>query len=77
MQREKKGLVRKYISDELREELYCWKNERNTYIHDLMKQSLHTEDLQGFAEKGQVTIKTLGTKVSLYNRYLGRHPEKL
>ncbi len=77
MQREKKGLVRKYISDELREELYDWKKERNIYIHDLMKQSLHTEDLQSFAEKGQTMIKTLGTKVSLYNRYLERHPEKL
>ncbi len=75
MQRQKNGLVKKYFSDELFEEIYTWKKERNTLIHALMKQQLHTEDLSSFAERGLAMIKTVGAKASLYKRYLARHSE--
>ncbi|MCD7803563.1 MAG: hypothetical protein LUH03_00200 [Oscillospiraceae bacterium] len=76
MQRQKNGLVRKYFSDELLGEISAWKEDRNVLIHALMKQTLHTEDLKGLAERGHIIIKTLNSKSTLYNRYLERHGMK-
>ena len=45
MQRAKKELLRKYISDELIASITEWKEERNRLIHALMKQNLHTEEI--------------------------------
>jgi hypothetical protein len=73
MQRAKTGskvLLRKYISDELKDSIYQWKKVRNDLIHALMKQSLHTADLQKLAMEGQAIVKTLNSKVSSYNRAL-------
>lgn len=70
MQREKKGLVGKYISEELIEEISCWKDERNRLIHALMKQNLHTEDLETIALIGQRLAKTVSNKTKSYNNAL-------
>ena len=72
MQREKKGLVRKYISEELIEEITQWKEERNRLIHALMKQNLHTEDLETIAIVGQRLAKTISNKTKSYNNALAR-----
>lgn len=58
------------------ESIHEWKNERNTMIHALLKQSIHTGDLQDIAERGQTLVKTLCSKVSSYNRALERLAEK-
>lgn len=73
---EKKGLAHKYFSVELTDSIEKWIADRNQLIHALMKQSLHTEDLSGLAERGQDIVKTLSNKVSLYNRALERQASK-
>ena len=70
LQRNKTGLLRKYISEELIEEIHEWKNNRNPIVHALLKLNLSTEDLKCIAEKGQSIVKTLCSKVTSYNRAL-------
>ena len=70
MQREKQGLVRKYISEKLLQEIDQWKDLRNTLIHALMKQELHTEDLRDAALQGKELTKTLCSKATSYRRAL-------
>ncbi len=71
----KKPLLRNYISDDLLSSIDTWKSERNTLIHALLSQSLHTEDLREEARQGLEIVKTLNSKVSSWNRALDR--EKL
>lgn len=75
MQREKKGLVKKYFSDELIEEICEWKEERNRLIHALMKQLLHTEDLESVALQGEKLAKTISNKTKSYNNALNKIQE--
>ena len=70
--RNKKSLIRKYISDELIEEIKGWKEERNRLIHALMKQSLTSEELEQIAADGQQLVKTLCSKTTSYKRALER-----
>lgn len=70
IQRNKTGLLRKYITEELIEEIHEWKNNRNPVVHALLKLNLNTEDLKSIAEKGQSIVKTLCSKVTSYNRAL-------
>lgn len=70
MQREKKGIIRKYFSEEIIEEVSVWKEDRNKLIHALMKQSIHTEDLESVALKGQEMAKTISNKTKIYNNAL-------
>ena len=51
MAEEKKGLARKYFSEELLSSIITWKEDRNSLVHTLMNQSLHTEDLKDLAEQ--------------------------
>lgn len=76
MQREKKGLVKKYFSDELIAEISKWKEERNRLIHALMKQLLHTEDLESVALQGEKIAKTVSGKTKGYNNALNKIQEK-
>ena len=68
MQREKSGIVRKYFSDDMIQDVMTWKEDRNQLIHALMKQSLHTEELQMVALKGQSIAKTVSSKTQSYNK---------
>ncbi|MBE6910981.1 MAG: hypothetical protein E7473_00475 [Ruminococcaceae bacterium] len=70
MQREQRGLINKYISVELIEQISVWKENRNRLIHALMKQLLHTEDLQSVALEGQMIAKTISSKTRAYNNAL-------
>jgi len=76
MAEEKKSLAHKYFPAELTDGIEIWKNNRNRIIHALMKQNLHTEDLQALAEEGQELVRTLCGKTTLYNRALSRQAEK-
>ena len=74
--RNKKSLIRKYISDELIEEIKVWKEERNRLIHALMKQSLTSEELEQIAAQGQQIVKTLCSKTTSYKRALEREQKR-
>ncbi len=76
LQRNKNGLAKKYFSDELIQEIHSWKNERNPMTHALLNLQLHTEDLQDIAERGEILLKKVNSKVSSYNRALDRLAEK-
>lgn len=76
MQRSKKGLVRKYISEELLQAIYDWKENRNPMTHTLLKLDLCVEDARAIAEEGQRIAKELNNKVSLYNKALERQAQK-
>ena len=69
---EKKSLARRYFTPELAESILAWKERRNRLIHALMKQQLHTEDLQSVAEEGQTLIRMVSNKVGLFNRAIER-----
>ena len=73
MQREKKSLIKKYLTEELIEEISVWKEDRNKLIHALMKQNLHTEDLEKIALEGQQLAKTISNKTKSYNNALAKH----
>lgn len=75
--RNKKSLIRKYISDELIEEIKIWKEERNRLIHALMKQSLTSEELEQLAVQGQQIVKTLCSKTTSYKRALEREQKRM
>ncbi len=68
MAREPKSLASKYFSPSLTDGVLAWKDRRNTMIHALLKQSLHTEDLRELAEEGQALVKAVNTKTSAFNR---------
>ncbi len=78
MQRAKNGkpLLRKYIAEELLSSIDAWKFQRNTLIHALLNQSLHTEDLRAEALQGLEIVKTLNSKVSSWNRAIEREKQK-
>ena len=75
--RNKKSLIRKYISAELIEEIKGWKEERNRLIHALMKQSLTSEELEQIAAQGQRLVKTLCSKTTSYKRALEREQKRM
>lgn len=75
--RNKKSLIRKYISDESIEEIKAWKDERNRLIHALMKQSLTSEELEQIAAQGQQIVKTLCSKTTSYKRALEREQKRM
>ena len=76
MQRNKKGLVRRYFSEELIGQIHDWKNERNPMTHALLNLKLHTEDLADIAQRGEKLVKAVSNKTSLYNKALAKQQEK-
>ena len=76
LKRNKKALIKKYISDELIEEIKVWKEERNKLIHALMKQKLTGEELVQLAAQGQQIAKILCSKTTSYKRALEREKKK-
>ena len=73
---EKKSLAKKYFQQELLQSILDWKERRNSLIHALMKQSLHTEDLAELASNGLVLLKQTSNKVRLFNEALKRKNSK-
>ena len=69
---EKKSLAQKYFQPEMMQAILDWKNKRNPLIHSLMKQLLHTEDLDELATEGQRLVKQIDNKVTLFNKAIDR-----
>ena len=76
MAREKKGLLRKYFTMEIWEDILSWKELRNQLIHALMKQIFHSHDLEKIVMDGLALIKILNNKSSLYNRAVDKANQK-
>lgn len=76
LRRAKKSLLNRSLSEELLQEIHQWKDERNRLIHALMKQDLHTEDLQKIALEGQQIVKQLNSKATNYRKALERQAAK-
>ena len=74
--REKKSLLHRSFSVEFIEGIYQWIDARNQLIHALMKQNLHTEDLQKIALEGQQIVKQLNSKATNYRKALERQAAK-
>lgn len=66
-------LAAKYFSKELLERMIVWKDQRNAFIHALMKQTFTGDDLEAIVVEGQAIIKTLCSKSTSYKRALERH----
>ena len=69
---ERNSFAQKYFQAEMMQEILDWKNRRNPLIHSLMKQQLHTEDLEVLATDGIAIVKRVSGKVSLFNKALER-----
>ena len=66
------SLPERYFSDTLIDEILEWKEERNSLMHALMKQSLTTEDLKIVALKGKDLARKLANKATSYRRAVER-----
>ena len=69
---EKKSLASKYFTKELTDMIDRWRKDRNDLIHELLKQSLHTEDIRDIATEGHRIVKILNSKATSYNRIVDR-----
>ena len=70
MAEQKNSMAQKYFSGDILCRVIQWKTDRNTLIHELLKQSIHTAELKELAERGQFLVKELSNKVRLHNRAL-------
>lgn len=76
MAEQKNSIAQKYFSGDILSMVIQWKNDRNTLIHELLKQSIHTAELKELTERGQFLVKELSNKVRLHNQALERQAEK-
>ncbi|MBR4235842.1 MAG: hypothetical protein IKR85_07255 [Clostridia bacterium] len=67
--------AKKYFSPELLQSILDWKENRNKFIHALMKQVFTGEELKEIVDQGQEIVKTLNNKSSCYKRALERQKE--
>ena len=68
----KKSLPERYFSDELIDDIFEWKEERNQLMHALMKQLLTTEMLRDIALKSKELARKLSNKATNYRRAVER-----
>ena len=73
---QKNSPAKRFFGPELLGGILAWKDERNTVIHALLKQDIHSEDLQSIAERGRTLAKELSGKTGAYNRALARLAER-
>lgn len=76
MSRNKKGLEKKYFSEELIQDIGNWKEQRNLLIHALMKQTPDYEELKELALQGRELLRKLDNKARSYRRALEKAEEK-
>ena len=72
----KKTLLRKYITIETITDIKAWKNDRNRLIHDLLNQTITTQEFEQIAEDGQKYAKLLCSKATSYRRAMERDRAK-
>lgn len=70
---DKKGVARRYFSEDFMREISAWKDRRNSLMHALMKQKLTADELEALAGKGEELVKKLSRLSQNYKRYLERH----
>ncbi len=66
----------KYFSNELQARIIAWKENRNRFIHSLMKQVFTGEELEVIVLEGLDIVKTLSSKSTSYRRMLERNAGK-
>ena len=66
----RKELLKKYITDELLDDITLWKDQRNALIHDLLNQQVSKDQLKTCAEHGYEICKALRNKAGSYARAL-------
>lgn len=64
--------AKRYFSAELLQSILNWKENRNKYIHALMKHVFTGEELKETVDQGQEIVKALNNKSSCYKRVLER-----
>ena len=69
---EKKGLARKYFTEDFLDSIYHWKERRNPLIHELMKQPFLTDEMSAIAAEGEVVVKELCRRANNYKRAIER-----
>ncbi len=60
--------VQENFSDEVLQRITVWKNSRNDMTHELLKQHLHTIDLEQLACEGNEIARYLSQKVAGFGR---------
>lgn len=65
-------MAKKYFSPELLQNILDWKENRNKFIHALMKRVFTGKELEAIVQEGLTIVKTLNSKSSLYKRALER-----
>lgn len=68
--------ARKYFSPELLQSIQDWKENRNKFIHALMKQVFTGDELEAIVQDGLTIVKTLNNESSLYKRALARQKKE-
>lgn len=68
-------VAKKYFNPEMLQSILDWKDNRNKFIHALMKQVFTGEELKEIVDQGQEIVKTLNNKSSCYKRTLERQKE--
>ena len=74
--REEKTLLNKYFGDELLDEVLGWKEERNTLIHALLKQTLSTEYPAEVASHGKELAEKVRNRSSNFSKAVDRKAQK-
>lgn len=69
-------IAKKYFSSGLLQSILDWKENRNKFIHALMKQVFTGEEIKEIVEQGQEIVKTLNNKSSCYKRALERQKKE-
>lgn len=69
---QKKSLPEKYFSDDLLDKIAVWKEQRNKFIHALIKQNFHTEDIRLIAEEGRSLATQISQRATNYKRAVER-----
>lgn len=69
----KKDLLHRYFSDDLLNDILMWKDERNRYIHALMKQQITNSEIAEFAIRGNELVRKLRNKSYNYRRMVEKH----
>lgn len=75
--RSSKNPLNRYITKELLDSIFEWKNKRNDYVHRLLNESVTTEEIKNYALNGNEIVKTLSSKATLYKRYLQRREDNV
>lgn len=62
--------IKKHITSDMINDIINWKNERNTLIHALVKNTFDYEKLKSIALDGEVLIGKFSSKSQLVNKHL-------